>query len=124
MAGCDSNSCFYGHGKLSLFERMVQSAEARSLLLKCGESFQLSDDALNDLNIYVMRYVYGDVRSSSLDVLRVDKWRCQKKKSLMHLPPDDDCLKQPSRVPTSWRTHIVILNIEITHLPSAMTGRW
>ena len=41
-----------------------------------------------------MRYVYGDVRSSSLDLLRAEKWRCQKKKSLMRLPPDDDCLKQ------------------------------
>ena len=94
MTGCDSNSCFYGHGKLSLFERMAKSAEARSLLLKCGESLQLSDDALNDLKIYVLRYVYGDVRSSSLDLLRAEKWRCQKKKSLMRLPPDDDCLKQ------------------------------
>ena len=73
MTGCDSNSCFYGHGKLSLFERMAKSAEARSLLLKCGESLQLSDDALNDLKIYVMRYVYGDVRSSSLDLLRAEK---------------------------------------------------
>ena len=71
-----------------------ECADARSLLLKCGESLQLSDDALNDLKIYVMRYVYGDVRSSSLDLLRAEKWRCQKKKSLMRLPPVDDCLKQ------------------------------
>ena len=35
-----------------------------------------------------------DVRSSSLDLLRAEKRRCQKKKSLMRLPPDDDCLKQ------------------------------
>ena len=94
MTGCDANSCFYGHGKLTLFERVTKSAEARSLLLKCGESLELSDDALNDLKIYVMRYVYGDVRCSSLDVLRAEKWRCQKKKSLMRQPPDDDCLKQ------------------------------
>ena len=80
LAGCDSNSCFYVHGKLSLFQRMAKSAEVCSLLLKCGESLQLSDDVLNDFNIYSLRYVYGDVRSSSLDVLRVDKWRCQKKK--------------------------------------------
>ena len=71
-----------------------ECADARSLLLKCGENLQLSDDALNDLKIYVMRYVYGYVRSSSLDLLRAEKWRCQKKKSLMRLPPDDDCLKQ------------------------------
>ena len=38
------------------------------LLLKCGESLQLSEDASNDLKIYVMRYVYGDVRSCSLDL--------------------------------------------------------
>ena len=58
------------------------------------ESLQLSHDELNDLKIYVMRYVYGDVHSSYIDLLRAEKWRCQKKKSLMRLPPDDDCLKQ------------------------------
>ena len=52
---------FYGHDKMSHFERMAKSVEACSLLLKCGESLQLSDDALNDLKIYVMRYVFGDV---------------------------------------------------------------
>ena len=34
---------------MSLFERIAKSAEARSLLMKCGESLQLSDDALIDL---------------------------------------------------------------------------
>ena len=53
ITGCDSSSCCYGHGKLSLFERMANSAEARSLLLKCGERIQLSDDALKDVKIYV-----------------------------------------------------------------------
>ena len=77
-----------------LYERMTNNAEARSLLLKWGERFQLSDDALNDLKIYVMGNVYGYVRYSSLDVLRAEKWRCQKKKSPTRLPPDDDCLKQ------------------------------
>ena len=38
ITACDSNSCFYGHGKLSLFERMAKSAEARSLMLKYKES--------------------------------------------------------------------------------------
>ena len=52
-----TNSCFDRHGKLSLFERMAKNAGARSLLLKCGDSLQLSDDALNDVNMYVMRCV-------------------------------------------------------------------
>ena len=62
--------------------------------MKCGESLQLSDDALNDLKLYVMRYVYGYVRSSSLDLFRAEKWRCLKKKSQKRLSPDDDCIKQ------------------------------
>ena len=119
FTGCDSNSCFYGLGKLSLFARMAKSAEARSLLLKCGESIQFSDDALIDLKIHVMRYVYGgDVRNSSLDVSRVEKWRCQKKKSLIRL------LRSTSRVPTSWCTYSVILSLESIRLPSAVAERW
>ena len=61
--------------------------------MKCGESLQLSDDALNDLKLYVMRYVYGDVRSS-LDLFRTEMWRCLKKKSQKRLSPDDDCIKK------------------------------
>ena len=36
MTGCDANSGFYGHGKASLFNTLVNSSEARSLLLQCG----------------------------------------------------------------------------------------
>ncbi len=35
-----------------------------------------------------------DARSSSLDLARAAKWKGQKKKSLMRLPPDDDSLTQ------------------------------
>ena len=95
MTGCGSNSCFYGHtANCHSLRECWKSAEARSLLLKCGESFQLNDIALNDLKIDVMRYVYGHVHGFSFDMLRAEKWRCQKKKSLMRLLPDDDCLKQ------------------------------
>ena len=94
MAGCYSISCFMVTATVRLYERMTKNAEARSLLLKWGERFQLSDDALNEVNIYVMRSVYGHVRYFSLDVLRAEKWHCQKKKSPTRLPPDDDCLKQ------------------------------
>ena len=70
------------------------------------ESLQLSHDELNDLKIYVMRYVLADVRSSYLDLLRAEKWRCQKKKSLMRLPPDDDCLKVPLHGATLLRNNV------------------
>ena len=85
MTGCDANSCFYGHGKTLLYEKMVKNLEARRLLLKCGESLSLNGDALEDLKSYVIRYVYGDAQSSSLDLARAARWKGQKKKSLM--PP-------------------------------------
>ena len=31
MTGCDANSCFYGHGKKVLFERMAKSPEAHGV---------------------------------------------------------------------------------------------
>ena len=70
MTGCDANRCFYGHGKMLLYEKMAKSLEARSLHLKCGKSLPLTDDVLYDLKSYIICYVYGDVRSSSLDLAR------------------------------------------------------
>ena len=92
MTGCDSNSCFYGHGKATLYGKIVKSAEARKLLANCGLNLPLAPDVLNNLISFVIRYVYGDMRSLSLDMSRAAKWKAQKKKSLMRLPPDMDCL--------------------------------
>ena len=57
---------------------MAKSLEARNFLLKCGESLALNDGVL-DVKYYVVRYVYGDVRSSSLDMARAAKWKRMKK---------------------------------------------
>ena len=94
MTGCDANTCFYGNGKTTLYDKMAKSVEARRILSKCGESLPLNEDALNELVSYVIRFVYGDLHSSPLDLVRTAKWRGQKKKSLMCLPPDFDSLKQ------------------------------
>ena len=94
MTGCDANSCFYGHGKSTLYDKMVKSVECRRLLSSCGERLPLKEDVLNDLVSYVTRFVYGDVQSSSLGIARAAKWKGQKNKSLMRLPPDSDSLKQ------------------------------
>ena len=66
---------------------MAKTTEARNLLSKCGESLPLSKDVLDDLKSYVIRYIYSDVQSSSLDQASAAKWKRQKKKSLMRLPP-------------------------------------
>ena len=97
LTGCDANSCFFGHGKMSLYEKLSKSTEARSLISKCGDGLPLSDDVLNDLKSFVIRYIYGDTQSSSLNQARASKWKRQKKKSLMRLLPDDDSLEQHIR---------------------------
>ena len=51
MTGCDANSCFYGHGKKVLFERMT---EARSRLSRCGEHLPLRDDSKRILSAMCM----------------------------------------------------------------------
>ncbi|XP_028404399.1 uncharacterized protein LOC114527028 [Dendronephthya gigantea] len=94
MTGCDSNSCFYGHGKATIYAKLVKNAEARKLLAKCGMNLPLAADVLDDLISFIIRFVYGDTHSSSLDMSRAAKWKAQKKKSLRRLPPDLDSLKQ------------------------------
>ena len=50
---------------MSLYEKLSKSAEARSLISKCEEGLMLSDDVLNDLKSFVIRYIYGDTQSST-----------------------------------------------------------
>ena len=79
LTGCDANSCFFGHGKMSLYEKLSKSTAAGSLISKCGEGLPLSDDVLNNLKSFVICYIYGDKQSSSLNLARATKWKQQKK---------------------------------------------
>ena len=71
-----------------------QSTKARKILSKCGKNLPLHTDILNELISYVIQFVYGDIHNSNLDSARAAKWKGQKKKSLMRLPPDFDSLTQ------------------------------
>ena len=94
MTGCDANSAFCGHGKKSLYDKMMKTPEARTFLTKCGENLLLNETVMDDLKSYVIRYIYGDLKNASLDQARANKWKMQKKKSFMHVPPDDDSVTQ------------------------------
>ena len=59
LNGCDANSCFSGHSKISLYEKLSKSTEAHSLISKCREGLLLSDDVLNDLKSFVIYYIYA-----------------------------------------------------------------
>ena len=83
---------FYCHGKLSLYDKMARSFEARNLLSKCGQHLPLTVETLDDIRSYVIRYVYSDTVSSSVDEARATKWEKQKNKSILRIPPDADYL--------------------------------
>jgi len=57
------------------YEKLLKSAKARSLISKCGERLALSDDTLNDLKPFAIRYIYGDTQSSTLNQARATKWK-------------------------------------------------
>ena len=57
LAGCDANSCFSGHSKIFLYEKLSKRTEASSLISKCREGLLLSDDVLNDLKSFVLQCV-------------------------------------------------------------------
>ena len=53
MTGCDSNSCFFGHGKKKLFGKCMMNAEARDLLKECGSSLPISQNTMDGLKVFV-----------------------------------------------------------------------
>ena len=92
MTGSDHTSGFYGVGKKVVADRVSKSSEARNLLASCGASLDLTDEAISNLNKFVIKYVYNDNKSLTPSAARASKWRCQKKKSLTRMIPDSDSL--------------------------------
>ena len=93
MTGCDANSGFYGKGKMSIYDRVVKSSDARQLLLHCGDSLDLKEEVLDDLLCFIRKFIYGDNKSTNMAEARAAKWKTLKKKSFIHLPPDLDSLR-------------------------------
>jgi len=89
--GSDHTSGFYGVGKKVVADRVSKSSEARNLLASCGASLDLTDEAISNMNKFVIKYVYNDNKSSTPSAARASKWRCQKK-SLTGMIPDSDSL--------------------------------
>jgi len=92
MTGSDHTSGFYGVGKKVVADRVSKSSEARNLLASCGASLDLTDEAISNLNKFVIKYVYNDNKSLTPSAARASKWRCQKKKSLTRMITDSDSL--------------------------------
>ena len=65
VTGNDHNSGFYGKGKGVIMDRVSQSEEARRLLEKLGEYVELPEETMQDLILFVIRYIYNDEKSNS-----------------------------------------------------------
>ena len=93
LMGCDSNSGFFGHGKRKLFEICSKSLEAGDFLQNCGNALPITEDIMADLKAFIVKYVYGDKKSKTISESQALKWKLQKNRSILRLPPEDDSLE-------------------------------
>ena len=88
LTSCDSNSGFFGHGKRKLFEICSKSPEACDFLRNCGNALPITEDIMVDLKAFIVKYVFGDKKSKTISESRALKWKLQKNKSILRLPPE------------------------------------
>ena len=93
MSGSDHTSRFYGKGKKVIADRVSESADARRQLGSLGQNLIVSEDTVQDMVQFVIKYVYNDDKSKTPAEARVLKWKAQKKKNLQRIPPDIESLK-------------------------------
>ena len=85
---CDHNSGFYGTSKKLIVDRLEKSKEAHDLLAACGTQLPVTQQVISDLELFVIRYVYGDTKNKTIGDARSATWRAQKIKSTIQLVPD------------------------------------
>ena len=94
LTGCDANSGLYGKGKLSVYDKVAKSAEAREQLSKCGNSFDIEEEEIEELFEFTRHVIYGYKMSRTMGTARAAKWKAMKNKSFIRLPPDVYSLRQ------------------------------
>ena len=92
ITGCDHTSGFYGIGKIKVTKRVKKSPDARKLLSACGENIMITDDDIQKLTKFVIKYIYSDYKSKTIAEARASRWKQQKRKSLIRMIPDMDSL--------------------------------
>ena len=92
---CDANSGFYGKGKSTVYSKVAKSSVAQRQLSQCGNSLDLEEDVVEELNLSSHNILnYGDKKSGTMAESHTAKWKKMKKKSFVRLPPDADSLRQ------------------------------
>ena len=66
--------------------------EAKELLRDVGSDPDLNNDIKYDMEQFLLTKIYGCTPGLSCGEARAEKWRKQKKKNTLNLPPDSDSL--------------------------------
>ncbi|KAG7171952.1 hypothetical protein Hamer_G000901 [Homarus americanus] len=90
LTGCDHNSGFYGTSKKLAVDRILSSKGASDLLASCGTELPAPKEVLDDVEKFVIRYIYCDGRNTTLGEVRAAKWWAQK--NTVRLAPDSNSL--------------------------------
>eukprot|EP00794_Sanderia_malayensis_P012433 gene12433-13718_t len=90
FTGCDSNSSFYGKGKVKAWKVLQTHPRFTESFSSLGRSFPPPDRLINELNKYVC-LLYGDVVSGDVDECRYQIFKTGKY-SDDALPPNRDTL--------------------------------
>ena len=119
ISGCDYTPGQYGHGKTQLIKQLKKDPGARALLSSVGTKASIDDATLYDMEQFVLEKTYGSHPGSTCAEARAQKWRKQKKKNTLTLPPDSDSLRHQTTSHTALRT----MNSENTPLLLGMGGQ-
>ena len=90
FGGGDHTKSFYGKGKIKYMDRIINDEEARELLSDVGSDPDLDSDVKYDMEQFLLTKIYGCSPGLSCGEARAEKWRKQKNKNTLNLPPDSD----------------------------------
>ena len=122
ITGCDHTSGQYGHGKKQLMKKLKADPEARELLSSVGMQASLSDETHYDMEQFILTKSYGCLSGSTCAEARAQKWRKQKKKNTLLLPPDSDSLYHHLQR-ANYLTYC-LKNFELREHPSPIMNGW
>ena len=122
ITGCDHTSGQYGRGKSQMMKTLKSDPEARELLSSTGMQPSLSEGSHYDMEQFVLTKMYGCLPGSTCAEASVQKWRKQKKKNTLCLPPDSDSLYHHLQR-ANYLTYC-LKNFELREHPSPIMNGW
>ena len=73
-------------------KKLTQDAESRELLTEVGSNISLDDKVKYNMEQFILTKIYGCDSGMTWAEASAEKWRKQKNKNTLNLPPDTDSL--------------------------------